>query len=419
MRGVQAGAIVLTGIAVGNVATAAFHLITARWLGPDGYADLAALLALVGIVSFPLAGAQFSVARGVAHARAANDEDEIRRIHRRYVASTTALGATATVAVAAAAIPISTLLDLDSSTTVLVAALAVLPGFVLPVIVGLIQGLQRFTLLATTQMAVPVSRTLLLLVAVGLDLGVAGALGANAAAFVATTCLFAWLLRTWLRKPSSVSAIAVRTKSVLVPAVGGILAFTSLTTLDVIVAKIALSDYEAGLYGAASILGRLILFLPAAVAAVLLPRVASRSALGQETRSILLLSMGATAALALLATAFYALAPDLILRLAYGADFVPAGDLLWKFGLAMTLFAVVNVVFVYDIGRSRARTAVLMGVAAVVELLGFAAFHDTANEILLVDICVGAGLLAACLAMLSVGADRATPTMATQDAAGS
>ncbi len=52
------------------------------------------------------------------------------------------------------------------------------------------------------------------------------------------------------------------------------------------VAKVALPDSEAGLYGAASILGRLILFLPAAAAVVLLPRVASRSALGQETRSI-------------------------------------------------------------------------------------------------------------------------------------
>ncbi len=75
------------------------------------------------------------------------------------------------------------------------------------------------------------------------------------------------------------------------------------------------------------------------------------------------------------------MAPNLILRLAYGEDFVPATDLLWKFGLAMTLFAVVNVVFVYDIGRSRAGTAVLMAVAAVVQVAGFAAFHDSATEL--------------------------------------
>ena len=52
MKGMRAGIVVLVGIAIGNVATALFHLITARWLGPSRYADLAALLALVGIVSF-------------------------------------------------------------------------------------------------------------------------------------------------------------------------------------------------------------------------------------------------------------------------------------------------------------------------------------------------------------------------------
>ena len=402
MKGMRAGIVVLVGIAIGNVATAVFHLITARWLGPSKYADLAALLALVGIVSFPLAGAQFSVARGVAHARATGDEDEVRRVYRRYFGSTAVLGALATAVLAGAALPIASILDLDRTATVLVAAFAVLPGFVLPVIIGLVQGLQRFKLFAATQVAVPVGRTLVLLIAVVLDLGVAGALGANAAAFLAAAGIFAWYLREWLRDPGPAPAVHARAKSVLVPAVGGILAFTSLTTLDIVVAKVALPDNEAGLYGAASILGRLILFLPAAAAAVLLPRVASRSALGQETRSILLLSMGATAALALLTTLIYAVAPNLILRLAYGEDFVPATDLLWKFGLAMTLFAVVNVVFVYDIGRSRAGTAVLMAVAAVVQVAGFAAFHDSATELVLVDICVGAALAAASLIMLAL-----------------
>ena len=76
MRGVQAGALVLAGIVIGGVATAVFHLLAGRWLGPDSYADLAALLALLGLITFPLAGAQLNVARGVAHARATGDHYE-------------------------------------------------------------------------------------------------------------------------------------------------------------------------------------------------------------------------------------------------------------------------------------------------------------------------------------------------------
>ena len=412
----RAGVVVLIGIALGNVATAVFHLITARWLGPNGYAELAALLALLGIISFPLAGAQFSVARAVAHARATDHEAEASRAYRRYLVSTGLSGAAATAAFAVAAIPVSRILDLDSTATVLIAAVAIVPGFVLPVIAGLVQGLQRFVLFAAVQVALPVSRTIVLSLAVLLDLGVAGALGANAAAGVATVCVFLWLLRHWLHRPGPARAIEAKLGSVLLPAVGGILAYTSLTTLDVVVAKVALSDNETGLYGAASILGRLILFLPAAVAAVLLPRVAARSARGQETRSILVLSMGVTAALALITTCVFALAPDVILRLAYGDDFVPAADLLWKFGLAMTLFAVANVLFVYDIGRSRARTAVIMAGAAIVEMFGFVLFHDSATELVLVDVAVAGGLVAVCLLTLylRLGGDHGSPDASTQ-----
>lgn len=391
MKGVRAGFVVLSGIAIGNVATAIFHLLAARSLGPTTYADLAALLALLGLVSFPLAGAQFSVARAVAHARARDDRNAIRRVHRRYLRWTMLLGALATAVGAGAAPWAGDLLDLDE-TAIVITALALLPGFALPVLIGLIQGLQRFVLFALAQVAVPVSRTTLLLPAIALELGVVGALAANAAAFLTALLIFTWLLRSWLKAPDVSSGVQVASSSVLVPAVGGILAFTSLTTLDVVAAKLALPDEDAGLYGAASVLGRLILFLPAAVTAVLLPRVTSRFALGRETRSILLVSMGATAAVALVTTAVYALWPEPLLKVAYGADFAGASALLWKFGLAMTLFAVVNVVFVYDIGRSRRRTFRLMAAAAIAQLAGFALFHDSATELVVVDVVVGAAL---------------------------
>lgn len=415
MRGVQAGALVLAGIVIGGVATAVFHLLAGRWLGPDSYADLAALLALLGLITFPLAGAQLNVARGVAHARATGDHYEISRIYRRHLGWTVSVGACASLALALAAPWVSDILDLDEN-AVVITAVAVLPGFALPVVVGLIQGLQRFLLFAAAQIAVPVLRTLLLLVVVAAEGGVAGVLGANAAAFLGTFVALIWLLRSFVRRPRKTTFVTTRVRSMLVPAIGGILAFTSLTTLDIVVAKLTLPDEVAGLYGAASVLGRLILFLPAAVAAVLLPRVTARSALGRETRSLLLLSMAATGVVALLTTSVYALAPELLLRLAYGEDFVAAAPLLWKFGLAMTLFAVVNVLFVYDIGRSRLRTSALMAAGAIVQVAGFALFHASASQLIAVDIAVGAALTVA--AFTAVWFRRTSPQQQTTAAVG-
>jgi len=55
-------------------------------------------------------------------------------------------------------------------------------------------------------------------------------------------------------------------------AVLGMLAITCLTIDDLVAAKATFSAHEAGLYGADSLIGRVVLYLPLAIVTVLLPR---------------------------------------------------------------------------------------------------------------------------------------------------
>ncbi len=57
---------------------------------------------------------------------------------------------------------------------------------------------------------------------------------------------------------------------------------TCLTTDDLVAAKVVFSSHEAGLYGAASLIGRVILYLPLAIVTVLLPDVSARVSEGKE-----------------------------------------------------------------------------------------------------------------------------------------
>ena len=61
----------------------------------------------------------------------------------------------------------------------------------------------------------------------------------------------------------------------------------------------------------------------------------------------------------------------------------------------MTCFALANVAFAYDLGRGRARGAWLLCGAAVVELIGYIPFHDSARQLLYVNIGTGVVLLLA------------------------
>jgi O-antigen/teichoic acid export membrane protein len=182
-----------------------------------------------------------------------------------------------------------------------------------------------------------------------------------------------------------------------------LLAITALTSDDVVVAKAALSEHAAGIYGSASLIGRIVLYLPAAVITVLLPRVAARTADRRGSGDLLAKSAAVTAVFCTVLTAIYAVAGPTIVRLAFGSSYADAAPLLWRFGIAMTLYAILNVLLVYHLGRGEHNLAWLLGAGAVLQLAVFVAIHGSARQLVTIDIALAAGLLLAYGLFISFG----------------
>jgi O-antigen/teichoic acid export membrane protein len=400
MRGLTAGAIVFGGVAFANLANAAFNIIAGRRLGPGRYGDLAALLAALGLVSFPLGAAQYNIASWVAALAARRDAQGISALYRRAMSAALVFGGLAAGVFTVASPAIRDALGVSETMAVVLMGLAAFPAAFTPVVLGLAQGLERFVLFAWAQTAMPVMRVILLPFALALGLGVAGAMGATLVAAVIGFLVPAFLLRRWFVRapgPSPITrAPAVRAIS---PVTLGIISLTALTSVDVVVAKIAFHGDLAGVYGGASLIGRLILYVPAAIVAVLLPKVSSRTAIGQRSSDIVVKSLLTTAALCLAATAVYALVPRTLLVLAYGSKYTEATSFLWLFGLSMTGFALVNVVFVYHIARRSTLVPMILAGAALVQLGLFAAVHGSPRQLLTISIVVGYSLLATLIAV--------------------
>jgi len=415
MRGLRAGVVVFAGIASANVGNALFHLVAARWLGPSGYGDVASLLALAGLIGFPLGGAQLAMAQYVAHFTATGRPRAVGGVFWRSLSLALAAGGIMTILLAAGSVPLQRLLGVSSLAAVILTALVTIPAVLTPVIWGLAQGLERFVLFSAAQVAGPVIRILALVPLLALGLGVSGAMIAGLVASVAAVLIPLWVLRHWLVVGigQAVPVTPSEARRLIVPIVLGLLAITSLSSIDVVFAKVALSDHDAGLYGGASLIGRLILYLPAAIVAVVLPKVSGRAALGRATRDILLKSLLATGALCVVAVALYAAAPGLVVDVAFGAKYEEATGLLWLFGVAMTGFALLNVLFVYHLGRRTYSVSWLLCAGAVVQIAGFALFHDSAEELLAVSIATAYSLLAVYLLFLARGADGVPAARAT------
>jgi O-antigen/teichoic acid export membrane protein len=181
----------------------------------------------------------------------------------------------------------------------------------------------------------------------------------------------------------------------LLPVLGGLLAITCLSTDDLVAAKAAFAPHEAGLYGSASLIGRVILYLPAAIVTVLLPKVSAGVSTARGTGGIFARSLLATAGFCLTVTLIYAVVPHLIVRIAFGSSYEGSAPLLWMFGVAMTLYAVLNVLLFYRLGHGETQTCWLLLAGAVVQALGYAGLHRSARELLAVSIATGALLLIA------------------------
>jgi O-antigen/teichoic acid export membrane protein len=397
MRGLRAGAIVFAGIALANGGNYLFHLASARLLGPGSYGDVASLAALFGLVSLPLVGVQLAVARYAATFNEIRDDRALRGLFRHGLGLALVVGLVLTAALTALSLPIRAALGIDSLAAVVLTMATAAPAFLAPVVWGLAQGLQRFTLLSFSTAVGPVVRPLLTIALLGAGGGVAAAMGASFAAAVIALVIPLWVLRDLgVREASGPPPIAAKELgSYLVPVVVGVLSITSLSSIDVVVAKAAFSDDDAGFYGSASLIGRVILFLPSAIVLVLLPKVSARETVGRDTRDILAKSLAVTGAFCVLAIVVYVLAPRLLVFLAFGSEFEDAADLLWRFALAMSGYAMLNVLLAYHLGRGSGKFSWLLLAGALAQIALYAIFHASAEQLLTVSIAIAFTLLVA------------------------
>lgn len=395
--GVRAGFVVLGGVIALNAGNYLFHLIAARHLGPARYGDLATLITLSSLVSLPLSGVQIWVARYVAQRRAGGQDETIRWFIRRVSFYLTLIGCAASLLFLALAWPIKHALGIASIAAVLITALTTFPSVVTPLPWGLAQGLERFSLVALAYGFGPVARLGLVFITFAAGLKVGGAMLATLASMLVALLLPLVALRSWWRPAEPTTRDIGRGDAMrsLLPVMVGLLAITALTSDDVVVAKAALSSHEAGIYGSGSLVGRVVLYLPAAIMTVLLPRVAARVAGHRSTDDLLVRSVASTFAFCVVGTLGYSVIGGPITRIAFGSDYSAAAGLLWLFGVAMSGYAVLNVLLIYHLGREDSRMSFLLLAGAAAQLVLFALIHQSPHQLLYIDIVVAAGLLAA------------------------
>ena len=384
------------------------NILVGRMLGPADYSIFASLLSLVLILGVLAGVVQTVTSNYVARLRARGAMSETGAFLVYLALRLLPLGIGSTLLLAVISQPLSTFLRMPSPVPIITLSLVVIPVMLLPVVYGALAGVQRFGALGATQIGGGVLRLIAVVTLISLGLGVAGAVASLLVSYLGALVLGVLYLRELVRHRGEERVVQpIGLFEYSLHTVLALLAFAMLTNSDLIIVKSRFSPDEAGLYAAAAALGKVTLWLPAAVGVLLLPKATEQHARMQSSASLVWKSLLATGLLCGGFIIVFFLFPTPLVRVLFGELYVAHASLLGLYALAMMLFSLVNVCLYYYLAVQEKRYGyfLLAGAALLVLLL----MTLPLTMAVVIELMIGIG---ACLSLVGVwGILRWDPAM--------
>lgn len=373
-----------------------FNLSMNRLLPPAEYGALSSLLALFMILAIPAISAGTVTAQYVSRLHVEGAPADVATFLVDVLKYLGGYGLVLFAVLWLLARPAAKFLQLASNQPVVMLATAMLPAVALPVAQGGLQGQQRFGALSANMVLATGSRLGIGLLLVSGGLGVSGALAASTVSGLLALFCALWVLRpTWQTHRHKSLPPKQRVLQYATAALWGTLAFTVLANADVLLVKHFFSPEEAGYYSTAATLGRIILYLPVAVATVMFPKAAESHARDESAsklaRESILVAMILCAPFVVLYFAF----PKPLVALLFGDQYVPCASLVGPMGLVMALLAISHLLLLYYLSIRDRRFVIVVVCGAVCLVLGLYAFHSDLDQVMTVLGVAGAGMLLA------------------------
>lgn len=383
----RGSAIVFAGTMLSNVIAYGYHLIVGRILGPEKYGELASLFSLSYLLNVPGLVVQNVIAKYVATYHATAEDGKVKTL---FITATKWL-ILASLVIVLVTIPtytgVSDYLHVQSPWYVFYILIASLVFFLATVITGTLQGYKKFTdLMVFGNIGIMLRLT-------GGVLGAFYGVGATAFANMVSSILSYILSFIPLRFIQKVHAVPTKLSVKTVgeyglPSLLCILGITSLYSTDVMLVKHYFSAFDAGMYAALAMMGKVIFFAGSSVAYVLFPVVAERNATGTRSHSLVYMSLAIVGAISLGITGVYFLFPNVALQLLFGSSYLAASRYLSLFGLFITFYSLSNVLTIALLGLGRTNIWIILFVATLAQILGVSVYHATLDQVIYVNVIV-------------------------------
>ena len=374
----------LAGSGLVGVTNLVYNVVTARMLGPTGFAHATAVYTLLMLASAITLSFQVVCAKYVASHETVEEKNAIfAALHFRAWIAGIALSLSLFIFNRA----IASYLNLPDPT--LLSLLALGTAFYIPLGVrrGYVQGVHAFSSLAINFMLEGVVRLGGAYLLMWLGLGVRGAVLASVIAVIASY---------FLARPSpgwralSVHGIPIAFGE----GVQAIVFFSGqvvINNFDIVLVKHFFVPEQAGIYAAVSLVGRLVNMCAWSVVNTMFPVAAAARQSDREARPVLFLSLGLVfLILSVLILGLWAI-PSFLWRTLFGSHFELGNygglaALLILYAVTTGIYSLSSVMITYEMSRKIANTSWAQLAFSGAVVVGICVFHQTLRQVILVQL---------------------------------
>jgi O-antigen/teichoic acid export membrane protein len=386
----RGGALVFASTLAWHASNFAFNAVTARLLGPSGYAELAATVSLLYVASPVLTSIQTMTSRVVTSLLVAGTSERIRPTVERRAARIALVGVLAALACASMSHEFARFLHLSSGWPIVIVCAGLCVSAITHCQRGALQGAQRFgrySLSTLVEASVKVLGVVLLVGAIShsVDAAVAAVPLAAVCALVVNSVLLRFLPKGGARADRERLAGTLRQSSVTVVT---FVCLSVLLSADILAAKRYLPSHLAGVYAVVSLSGKIVFFSTSALSFFLFPFFSERRERNLDGRRQLGLALGLLCGCSAIIVGAYALAPRLVVDTLFGSSYATAGAHLIWIGIAFSGYAVAYLAATYLLAQGTRLGTVVLGGGTLLQLAALYMRHASIGQIVEVQLVV-------------------------------
>ena len=381
----------LAGSGLVGLTNLAYNVVTARLLGPSGFAHATAVYTILMLLSCITLAFQVVSAKYIARSPLAEDRDSVfASLHRRSWIASIAIGSLLYLF----GRPLTNYLNLPNP--VLISLLALGVAFYIPLGVrrGYIQGVRAFRPLAINFMLEGLVRLGGLCLLIRLGMGVRGAVLSSSLAVI--VCYFAAL--------PSPGLISLRHHGVPISFGEGLQAIvffsgqTVINNIDIVLVKHFFPPAEAGFYAAVALVGRLVNMCAWSVVNTMFPVSAGAGTDEQEGRPVLMTALLLVFGILSVLILCLWMVPSFLWKTLFGAQFGlgtygALAPLLILYAVTTGVYSLSSVIITYEMSRKIANTSWLQLAFSAALALGVYTLHQTLRQVILVQLVLMLALL--------------------------